>query len=306
MTHLTYSKHVVTAASRSIIITGCARSGTTLIGKILSTASNVEYFFEPESLVSLFAFASSLSDDLYKNFYCSLLVEHLCFGSLAGRNLNFNSNDDSYVGNSKDHLELERRTSKSWRREEVLDILDNIKPVFKIPSILPFIPKNHYANFPESKIVCILRDPSSVYRSIKSKQWFTRRAAVLAPYWGHNQSVPHVSSLAPYWVREKDLRGWITMTETQKFAYYYELIYKSALNTIKNLVLIDYNRLVDNPQKIIDSLFLDLGLKSTPMTDNVLSSVSKRRATSDQFNLEEVATIESVESLYRELLPYSL
>ena len=306
MALLTYSQTAFAAASRSIILTGCARSGTTLIGKLIATARNLEYFFEPESLVSLYAFSSLLSEEAYKNLYCAMLVEHLCAGSLTGRILNFNSNDDSYVENMKDHQEVQHRISKSWRRDDVSLLLEKIGPVFKIPSILPLIPSCHHVCFPESKIVCVLRDPVSVYRSIKIKQWFTERADVLAPYWTNNHSPYSLRPTAPYWVHEEDLHKWSRMNEVQKFVYYYQLIYRAALASVDRLTIIEYNRLIARPKVTIDSLFGDLNLSPSAMTDNVLSSITERQRVSKDLSFEELSGVDSVMPLYQELLTYSL
>ena len=41
-----YNHHINNVLENVIWITGCARSGTTILGKILSTLKNVEYAYE--------------------------------------------------------------------------------------------------------------------------------------------------------------------------------------------------------------------------------------------------------------------
>ena len=48
-----YKNNIKKILNNLIWITGCARSGTTILGKILSTLKNVEYGFEPELLFGL-------------------------------------------------------------------------------------------------------------------------------------------------------------------------------------------------------------------------------------------------------------
>jgi len=50
MKHSPYTNKIL---KRITWVTGSARSGTTLVGKILSTLKGVEYGFEPELLYSL-------------------------------------------------------------------------------------------------------------------------------------------------------------------------------------------------------------------------------------------------------------
>ena len=48
-----YKKNINKILNNLIWVTGCARSGTTILGKILSTLKNVEYGYEPEFLFGL-------------------------------------------------------------------------------------------------------------------------------------------------------------------------------------------------------------------------------------------------------------
>ena len=52
--------HIHNKVRQSILITGSARSGTSIFGKMLGSLERVEYFFEPPTLFALFATLNDL------------------------------------------------------------------------------------------------------------------------------------------------------------------------------------------------------------------------------------------------------
>ena len=53
---------------QTIWLTGCARSGTSILGKILSTLNNVEYTHEPQTLYSLLPLIHKIEKNIGKIF----------------------------------------------------------------------------------------------------------------------------------------------------------------------------------------------------------------------------------------------
>ena len=76
--------------NNSTLITGGARNGTTILGKIFHSFNNVEYIFEPPLFFSLFALIDSLDKDDWKLLYETYLYEEFLINALGGRNLNYN------------------------------------------------------------------------------------------------------------------------------------------------------------------------------------------------------------------------
>ena len=83
-----YNHHINNVLENVIWITGCARSGTTILGKILSTLKNVEYAYEPEFLFRLLPSINKINRKeglkfimliLLKNYYLiyALAVEQI-------------------------------------------------------------------------------------------------------------------------------------------------------------------------------------------------------------------------------------
>ena len=66
---LTLNKQIFDKCNECIVITGCARSGTTILSKIIHSFSNVELSFEPPMLFSLFPLINKLSQNDWKLLY---------------------------------------------------------------------------------------------------------------------------------------------------------------------------------------------------------------------------------------------
>ena len=79
-------------SQNTIWVTGCVRSGTTLIGKIISSLKTVEYGFEPETLFSLLPLINKINKKYWKEIYEHYLVEDLFFNLCVGRKINLKKN----------------------------------------------------------------------------------------------------------------------------------------------------------------------------------------------------------------------
>jgi hypothetical protein len=100
---------VKSKVNNSILITGSARSGTSIMGKIIHSLKNVEYVFEPPTLVSLFSVIHEMDEKHWSLLFQTYLYEEFLINAIAGRNLNFNTNDDSCIYNTKPRNEIEER-----------------------------------------------------------------------------------------------------------------------------------------------------------------------------------------------------
>ena len=82
-------------SSSLIIISGISRSGTTFMGKILGSMKNIEYIYEPPTLLMLFNIINKIDKETWINLFETYIYEEFLINSLSGRYLNFNKNDDS-------------------------------------------------------------------------------------------------------------------------------------------------------------------------------------------------------------------
>ena len=124
MTKLTLSKKAKDKCDNVIIISGCARSGTTILGKIISSFKNIEYSFEPPTIASLLALISTLPKKEWKFLYETYLYEELLLNSLAGRGINCNRADDSSIYKVKSEKIINDRLKNSLRKKDAEKIAD--------------------------------------------------------------------------------------------------------------------------------------------------------------------------------------
>ena len=137
------SKMASNVVSNAIIITGSARSGTTIMGKIVHSFQGVEYVNEPPMLFSLISKIDDVGPNIWKLLYETYLYEEFLINALAGRSINCNRGDDSSIYHVKGNEEIEARLQNSYGKLEVEDIikLKNIQLAYKIPNIVPYVSK---------------------------------------------------------------------------------------------------------------------------------------------------------------------
>ena len=106
MKHSIYTNKIL---QKTTWITGCARSGTTVLGKILSTLKGVEYAYEPEIFFSLIPLIHNVEKKYWTNIYETYLIEDLFFNLCLGRKINLKKNDDSSIYNSLNKKQIKQK-----------------------------------------------------------------------------------------------------------------------------------------------------------------------------------------------------
>ena len=100
--------------NKIVVITGVARSGTTILAKIIGSFCDVNYLFEPAImlLVPPLIQKKFLSEKQGADLLKGVLFEDFYLQMIQGRYVNFNKNDDSYIGNYLDLKNVEQRWEK--------------------------------------------------------------------------------------------------------------------------------------------------------------------------------------------------
>jgi len=124
---------------KMIVIGGSARSGTTIMGKLINSMKNVEYFFEPPILTSLLLKKDELSNRSLIELLQFYFFDDFLLNSLSGRYINLNKNDDSCIYFVKNDEDIKNRISKSFGRIEINEIVKKYHFSFKLPEIVFFI-----------------------------------------------------------------------------------------------------------------------------------------------------------------------
>ena len=109
MTHFQLAPEISEKCNNAVLISGSARSGTTILSKILHSFKNVELVYEPPVLFSLFALLPEIEEKQWRLLYETYLYEEFFINALSGRSVNCNRKDDSSIFLVKDKEELDKR-----------------------------------------------------------------------------------------------------------------------------------------------------------------------------------------------------
>ena len=258
-----YKKNLNKILENTIWITGCARSGTTILGKILSTLKSVEYAFEPEYLYTLLPKIHSFNKRNWLNLYNTYLIEELFFNLCVGRKVNFRKIDDSYIGHSLSSKDLKAKLRINLSRIDFEHYLEKNKKklVIKIPDVSRnLVALEKY--YPKNKFIITMRNSKSISNSLIKKKWFR-----------NNNNLPSI-------YKNRDMFGknihkkWLKLNEKEKTEEYIKQINKYD-KKLKNKHVLFYENLVNDPNKEINKICKFLNLKKTIMTKEAIKTIRR-------------------------------
>lgn len=281
---LEISKEAKAKLNSSILVSGSARSGTTIVGKIIHSLSDVEYCFEPPVLFSLFSLINTMPADQWKLLYETYLYEEFYINALAGRSINCNHSDDSSIYRVKSEEDVNERLSKSMGKLEAETHGANSVIAYKMPDIVSRIPLllNYY---PSTRVVIVNRGPVETLNSLINKEWFTEENAnsnLLWPFAIYN------GKQIPFWVSEEDHADWDAMSPLERAAYYYIEITRN-IPKISNRIDINYDKLVADPLNTVKILADTLGLNFGPKTEEIISTIKPTTPNRDEDILDKLS-----------------
>jgi hypothetical protein len=259
----------------AILLTGAPRSGTTLLGKLVSTLQGVEYHFEPPTFYMLSA--SSASSELAHDKACRLLrtymVEDLLLESAQGRALNFRPCDDSQVFNRLSWKEVNNRWSCVANRKDAIEfcIANDLRLCIKSPNVM-----NATAVFERSvsnaKIVVIQRNGSDVVRSIVAKGWLDD-VSLQTELWPYIAKKANIN--IPYWVPDEFLDKWQTMSPIARCALMWSVHtdFITELVDQRNIYTVKYEDLTLDPRHKMKEIAEFTGRSFTQMTESLFQHV---------------------------------
>jgi len=287
-----------------IVVGGSARSGTTMIGKIIHSMEGVEYFYEPPLLTPILLKSDELTIDSLRELIGFYLYDSLFLDSLAGRNINLNKNDDSSIYNVKEIEEIQTRLKKSYSRIELEELSRLSTLSFKLPEIVFFLDLLR-TMYPPFKLVLMHRNINDITNSIIKKKWFSDEFLDES----HDSQIYAVNTLngvkIPFWVQEEDINFWLNANEINRCAYYCLKISEATLKHSNNAIIFDYDTFIVNPIEKTQYLANKLGLNITDNTRQMLSSVNyrdkKRKLFVNEINKSISDQIEAINSSIVEL-----
>src|SRR3989344_275607 len=269
MKFLTLNKKAYDKCNSAILLVGCQRSGTTILGNLVHSFKNVEYIYEPTMMYSLFELMPKLKEQDWKVLYETYLYEEFLMNALAGRNLNFNTHDDTYILKVRSEKFIKSRLSRSFRKSEAVKLAASNRIAYKIAHSGNFISKlKEY--YPGTKIVVITRKAPGNIKSILEKGWFSDDYLRLES--GFFLRKIYKKASIPFFVLEKDFEKWLKMDELHRAAYNY--VQKNRyIENISDCLRIKHSDLLANPAKTARGLAKYLNLFPGEKTAEIMASV---------------------------------
>lgn len=261
----------------TLVITGAPRSGTSLLGKLISTLDGIDYHFEPPMVWVLASLLSmkALSPDVASVLLRLHLHEDLLLESAHGRKANLRPGDDSLVLNSMHWPELLSRWQNIRNRDDAIRYVSErkLRLAFKTPSVIDAIPFFEAA-LPESKFIIIMRDGRDVVKSILQKGWFSDEG-MKDHYWPY-KVVDGVSTT--HLVEDSMVAHWAAMNEATRACYLWRRDAEFALEARNSrlgdrLYMLSYEALRLDPTGIMEQIAKFLSTTTTDLTKLSMLSV---------------------------------
>ena len=284
MNRIVLDKQIYNKCNNAIIVTGSARSGTTIMGKIIHSFQNVEYAYEPPMLFSLFPLINILDENNWKLLYETYLYEDFLMAALSGRGLNCNLVDDSSIYKVKPQHLIKERLNKSLRKIDGERLAEKSQIAFKMPDVVPFLPKLK-TYYPGTSVVIILRKAPYVFNSLLEKGWFNDRTLQEQNLIWPNRFIDGFR--IPFWVESNEEESWCQMDELHRVAYYY-IRMNQHVNNIPGCITIKYDRLIRSPRQTAMTLADSLNLSFGGKTEDILSTI---KYTKKERDLNILATL---------------
>lgn len=260
-------------ANHAIILSGCSKSGASLLGQLIYSMAGVEFSYEPAMMFALFPLLSKIKEAEWRFLYETYLHEEILVKSLAGRSFNFNSSDKSYIYHVKSKKWVSQRFKDSLRRANAERLAERSHIAYKVSDALPFLPQI-IRYYPKTHVVVAQRDLVSVIHanleSGRFREDFLQNGHASWPF--RIVQNKHV----PLWVEPAEEEEWLRLDEINRIAFCF-LKMSESVRRIPNAVLIQYQDLVEHPRKTAENLARKLGLKFGDQTEVVMNKIKPQR-----------------------------
>ena len=270
---------VSATVSQATLITGAARSGTTIVGTLVHSLQGLDYVFEPPFLFALLPLIDTLDPAVWRSLYETYLFEDFLMDSLAGRRLNFNQQDESSVFRAKTVAEIENRIKGSSRRNDVFWQAQRTKIAYKMPDIVPYVSKLK-SYYPAMKVIVLFREPEAVVDSLVKRGWFQTDASASERVQGPWKAF---SPDMAFWVPNGTEQQWRSASSLERAYLYYNWAYEPLLLlNPANVLVVNYDNLVSYPAREFERVRAYVGAPAGSLTEKVVASIKEPPATTSR------------------------
>lgn len=296
--------------NKIVVITGVARSGTTILAKIIGSFCDVNYLFEPAImlLVPPLIQKKFLSEKQGADLLKGVLFEDFYLQMIQGRYVNFNKNDDSYIGNYLDLKNVEQRWEKYKRKIDVIDDLENKKSLFiiKSPNVQPYLSIIKKI-FTGVRFIDVIRDgndiiSSSIRRGFYSDNDLNGRII----NWSYN----HNKIKIPCFIEDKDMDLFSNWNHHTRVAYIWRILTEKGLQFAyenkQDVIQFKFEDFIQNTEKFVEETENFIGKKRTDITMKHIDSIKSFKQKQYPDNITNIESPERERYMeLREKLGYS-
>ena len=239
-----------------------------MIEQLLHSLDGVEMFHEPPTLYTLVPLIGEVNEREWRLLFETTLYEAL-LDALAGRYVNFNRHDDSYIHKAKSEENIAARLASAHRHAELVELARHHVVAFKIPEMVPYVGalRSYYGGM---RVVVTVRQPEAVVASLLRKGWYAdSRLRGESNKWPLKRR-PDVN--LPFWVPDEYDERWITMNEVERCCLSYAFQYEGLVDR-REVAVVDYDNFVANPRPAFAALTATLGLEHGARTETLLANV---------------------------------
>jgi hypothetical protein len=271
------------ALNNGIVVCGSGRSGTTILGMLIHSMKDIEYFFEPPLLIPLLLKKDMLGIQAFRELYEYYFFDQFFLDSIAARNVNMNKNDDSYIYHAKEEEDIKHRLSKSYRFEELIELSHDYKLAYKSPVVIFFLDYLH-SIYPNMYSLIIHRNSNDIINSLLKKRWFNEKS--LEPMSNVDLFSTSVvnNKKVPFWVDSNDIGFWLESCELDRCAYYSLKILENIYKNRHKAIIVDYDQFILHPKEVSHRICQLLGTNITQKTCKILDGVKPQEKIRTDFS----------------------
>lgn len=265
---------------KTLLLAGSARSGSSILYRLLASHERVEAQYEPRPLYDLVGYIDQIEGKPFKYLWDSYLRFEVGAQNLAGRALNLNEADVSSAHFFITRTEIERRLAQSIGEKELLQNLNDITLLVKLVGVVPKIAA--LQRVVELNWVWIGRHPAAILASLMSKGWFSDEMV----FSGQFPATFYGNLPGPFWLDTQHVENFFSRSELDRC-----VLYITAMQNLESApgadLMVDYSRLCNKPANVLSAIEARLKLKTGPMTEHVVESLSPPRTHSlEDFDLD--------------------
>jgi hypothetical protein len=268
---LELQREVSSKVGEAIFITGCPRTGTSLMSNLIYSLDRVECFSEPPFLNCFLRLLPNVEEQQAKFILESFLFHELFYQGLAGRRLNFNEHDESCVYRSRPRREIADRMARSLRFRDLFPRTLAHRLAFKVPGVMAELGllRTYYNDM---TFLVMLRRPDRVIASLMGRGWCSDQQL----FQPAGELVFHRRSVAdrrvPSWVPLESLDDFVRLPELDRCAVYYLEQYRHLVGRT-DCIVVDYDALIKQPKPYFSRVVEALGESFGALTQGLLESI---------------------------------